>query len=75
MLPRSARILPSSAAQILEPMRSLPLGSMPYSLGMTAFASTLAVCSTVNQMGNRNSSVRAVNVVLAAGGCQEQQLL
>ena len=45
MLARSARILPIRLEQILEPMRSLPPGSMPYSLGMTALASSFAVCS------------------------------
>jgi len=44
MLARSASSLPSSAQQILAPMRSLPPGSMPYSFGITASASTLAVC-------------------------------
>lgn len=47
MLARSASSLPSRAQQILEPMRSLLLGSMPYSLGITASASTLAVCRPI----------------------------
>ena len=41
---RSASSLPSSWLQIMEPMRSLPAGWMPYSLGMTAAASARAVC-------------------------------
>ena len=45
MLPKSARTLPSRLVQMLEPMRILPAGSMPYSLGMTASASCLAACT------------------------------
>lgn len=44
MLARSASSLPSSAQQILEPMRILPAGSMPYSLGITQSASCFATC-------------------------------
>lgn len=42
MLARSASSLPSSAQQILEPMRIFPGGSMPYSLGITQSASCFA---------------------------------
>ena len=47
MLPRSASTLPSRLVQILDPMRSLLDGSMPYSLGMTASASCFAACVPV----------------------------
>mmetsp|Transcript_9356 Transcript_9356/g.25210 ORF Transcript_9356/g.25210 Transcript_9356/m.25210 type:complete len:259 (-) Transcript_9356:2876-3652(-) len=36
---RSTSSLPKSSVAMREPMRSLPCGSMPYSLGMTAMAS------------------------------------
>jgi hypothetical protein len=41
---RSASSLPSSWLQIMEPMRILPAGWMPYSLGMTAAARARAAC-------------------------------
>ena len=46
MLAKSASSLPSRALQILLPMRSFCAGSMPYSLGITASARTLAVCTS-----------------------------
>ena len=45
MLLRSASSLPSSAQQILDPMRILLPASMPYSLGMTQSASCFAICA------------------------------
>ena len=42
LLPPLPHPAPPTSPQILDPMVSLPLGSVPYSLGMTAQASTLA---------------------------------
>ena len=52
MLLRSASSLPSSAQQILEPMRILLPGSMPYSLGITQSASCFATCSRQHMTDN-----------------------
>lgn len=41
---KSANSLPSNWLQIIDPMRSLPAGCMPYSLGITAAARARAVC-------------------------------
>ena len=42
LMPPPPHPAPPTSPQILDPMVSLPLGSVPYSLGMTAQASTLA---------------------------------
>ena len=72
MLARSASSLPSRALQILLPMRSFWAGSMPYSLGITASAKTLAVCTRTRQCNASiqcKSGVTTPEVAHAASRC------